>query len=231
MIRKIVEQRFDSEKWYLELSGLSSDQKPAEGIITGSLFFEVDTGKFFAFDELSGEWLYMNADATPITGATITLGSSLTYSGSEQTQSVSSVVLGTSTLTADTDYKVVKNKATDAGDYMLYVYGVGDYSGVIGKAFTVAKANGSVSASPDSLSLTPGGDAGTSTLSVTGDGEISVASSAEAVATAEVSGTTVTVYPLSAGSATVTVTLGDSANYNGSNDTISVTVVEDEGDG
>lgn len=36
---------------YVEMSGLSTDTKPTEGIMTGSLFMEVNTGDVYAFDE------------------------------------------------------------------------------------------------------------------------------------------------------------------------------------
>lgn len=38
---------------YAEIAGLSSDSKPTAGIVSGSLFTEVDTGKRFVFDGLS----------------------------------------------------------------------------------------------------------------------------------------------------------------------------------
>lgn len=41
---------------YLELAGLSTDTKPTSGMLTGSLFHEVDTASIYAFDEVSGEW-------------------------------------------------------------------------------------------------------------------------------------------------------------------------------
>ena len=226
MIRLIVEQKFTGDKKYIEAAGNSIEEKPTEDIITGSLYFEVDTGKFYAFDEMSATWNAINPNATPITGATVTLGSSLTYNGSEQTQAVSSVVLGTETLTADTDYYVVQNKATDAGDYTLYVVGKGSYCGIVAKTFTVAKANGSLSASPNSLSLEPNGENGESALTVTGDGALSVASSDNDVCSAVIVESKVIVIPLAEGTATLTVTLSAGANYNGTTATISVTVAE-----
>ena len=112
----------------------------------------------------------------------------------------------------------------------MRIKGVGDYVGYIDKEWTLAKGTGSVSASPDSLDLTEDGEDGTSTLTVTGDGAVTVATSAADVATAEVDDGTVTVTPVGAGSATITVTLAGSDHYTGDTDTISVTVAaaEDE---
>ena len=238
MVRYIKRVKDDvSEMVYVELACLSGDTKPAGGkIMTGSLCVEVDTGAEYRYDEASGMWLAKTPSGTAITGATVTLGSALTYTGSEQTQAVSSVVVGTTTLTANTDYVIVHNKATDAGTYTLQIVGKGSYYGVIEKEFTVGKASGGVSADPDTLSLEPGGDDGESAITVTGDGALSVTSSAEAVATAEIvvdeedSSVSVLVHPLTAGSATITVTMAATANYTTGSDTISVTVAEPEDD-
>jgi hypothetical protein len=51
MVRVIVERMFDAQTKYIEASGLSTDTKPTEGIVTGSLFLEVDTGDVYAFAE------------------------------------------------------------------------------------------------------------------------------------------------------------------------------------
>lgn len=234
MIRTLERKVFTPDKLYCRFAGNSSDTKPTAGIVTGSSFLEVDTGKEFLFDEDLIEWVAQNSGngRTSIAGATVTLGSALAYTGSELTQTVSTVKIGATTLTADTDYKVINNKATEIGTYTLTVVGVGSYTGHEDKEFTVGKGTGSVSASPSTLTLTAEGDEGTSTLTVTGDGEITVESSAAAVATAEVSGTTVTVTPLTEGSTTVTVTLAGTDHFTGDTDTISVTVeaaAENEG--
>lgn len=231
-MRKLVEIMFDKNKWYIEAVGMSGETKPSEGIITGSKFTEADTGIESVFDEESGEWFAQNTGngRTSIAGATVTLGSSPKYDGTEKTQSVSSVKIGATTLVANTDYKVKDNKATDVGTHVLHIVGIGSYTGAIAVDFQIAKGDGSVTASPDSLSLTEGGDAGESALTITGDGAVSVESSAVAVATAELVGSKVIVTPVGEGSATITVTLADGDNYNGGTDTISVTVAA-EADG
>ena len=232
-MRKLVEIMFDENKWYIEAVGMSGETKPSEGIITGSKFTEADTGIESVFDEESGEWFAQNTGngRTSIAGATVTLGSSPKYDGTEKTQSVSSVKIGATTLVANTDYKVKDNKATDVGTHVLHIVGIGSYTGAIAVDFQIAKGDGSVTASPDSLSLTEGGDAGESALTITGDGAVSVESSAVAVATAELVGSKVIVTPVGEGSATITVTLADGDNYNGGTDTISVTVAaEAEGE-
>lgn len=104
-------------------------------IKSGSKAFVAGVGEFIMTPSLG--WVSAGGGASELT---VTLGSSLTYSGSEQTQEVSSVKKGTTTLTEDTDYKVYNNKATGAGTYGLQIVGIGDYEGtVITVAFTVAK--------------------------------------------------------------------------------------------
>lgn len=44
------------DKTYQEIALLSTDTKPTAGIATGSIAFVVDTGDFYAFDEVSGNW-------------------------------------------------------------------------------------------------------------------------------------------------------------------------------
>ena len=226
MIRTLERKVFTPDKLLCKFAGNTSDTKPTAGIVTGSSFLEVDTAKEYLFDEDTQEWFSVNSGngRTSLAGATVTLGSALAYTGSELTQTVSTVKIGATTLTADTDYKVINNKATEMGTYTLTVVGVGSYTGHEDKEFTIGQGTGSVSASPSSLTLTAEGDEGTSTLTVTGDGEITVESSAAAVATAEVSGNTVTVTPLTEGSATVTMTLSGTDHFTGDTATISVTV-------
>lgn len=55
MVRVTYSGHFINGKQYLELAGLSTDQKPIGGLLTGSLFHEIDTKKIYAFDEDGSE--------------------------------------------------------------------------------------------------------------------------------------------------------------------------------
>lgn len=57
MIR-VIENKWQGYggKHYIEAAGLSTDTKPTEDLVTGSLFLEVDTGTVYAYDEVSGTW-------------------------------------------------------------------------------------------------------------------------------------------------------------------------------
>lgn len=226
MSRSLETKYLESGKAFYDIYGASFEDKPIyPDMATGSTFTEVDTSKVFFFEEITQTYFPVSSELTSIVGATVTLGSTPAYDGSEKTQAVSSVVIGGVTLTANTDYIVKDNKATLPGDYYLYIVGIGNYNGIIKKAFTVNKGTGSIAADPDSLSLTEEGEAGESELTVVGDGKLTVASSAEAVATAAFDDDgNVVVTPVAEGSATVTVTLANSDLYNGTTKTISVTV-------
>lgn len=56
MIRNLIEKTFAEGLRYIEAAGLSTDEKPTEGLVTGSRFTEVDTGDVYAFDEVGGAW-------------------------------------------------------------------------------------------------------------------------------------------------------------------------------
>ncbi len=77
-----------------------------------------------------------------VQGAEITLGNSLTYTGSEQTQTVSKVLIDSLVATFD----VSDNVQTEAGTYTLTVTGKGNFSGTETKEYTVAKKTVTVTA-------------------------------------------------------------------------------------
>lgn len=56
MVRVLVSRIHQDDKNYIEAVCLSSDEKPAAGIITGSLCVEADTGNVYIFDEVGGTW-------------------------------------------------------------------------------------------------------------------------------------------------------------------------------
>lgn len=56
MVREIIKKMQNDDVNYYEFAGLSTDAKPTHNIGTGSLFLEVDTGEWYAFDETSGDW-------------------------------------------------------------------------------------------------------------------------------------------------------------------------------
>ena len=70
----------------------------------------------------------------------VTLGRDLAYTGSEQTQTVTVTVDGT-TLTVVTDYTVTGLTATEPGEYTVTVTGTGNYNSTVTKTFKIEKAD------------------------------------------------------------------------------------------
>lgn len=60
-MRALVEKNFNDSKKYVEIYGTSSESKPTENIVTGSVFVEVNTGKVFLFNEDSSAWVEQGA--------------------------------------------------------------------------------------------------------------------------------------------------------------------------
>ena len=83
-----------------------------------------------------------------IVGATVTLGTALTYTGSQQTQTVSSVVIDDITL-AGTDYDISGNTGTEAGNYTLTITAKNNsnFSGSVTKGWSISLENMNVTAS------------------------------------------------------------------------------------
>jgi hypothetical protein len=159
-----------------------------------------------------------------LAGAVVALvPSSFTYDGAVKVQAVASVTLNGQTLTPGTDYAVMNNEAVEAGTHTLTVLGIMDYTGAAIVPWSIAKAQGSVSASPSTLDIQGEGATATAALAVTGDGALSAQSSDPAIVTASVSGSTVTVTVVGAGTATVIVTLAEGTNYLGATCQIAVT--------
>lgn len=53
-MRVIFDQPFVEGKSYQQIAGASTESKPTNGLITGSMFLEVDTMKLYAFNEADG---------------------------------------------------------------------------------------------------------------------------------------------------------------------------------
>lgn len=49
-----------STDYLIEIACKSTDTKPTENIVTGSLALEVDTGDIYAFDEAGTQWTKIN---------------------------------------------------------------------------------------------------------------------------------------------------------------------------
>ena len=161
---------------------------------------------------------------TDISGAVVTLNqSAYTYDGTSKAPIVVSVTLNGRALAAGTDYVVVANPATNAGQYVVVVNGMGDYKGTVTTAWEIAKAQATISGD-DSIKITGIDDPVTKTYTTDGDGVFSFAISGNIATVANIGGE-VTITPTALGSSTMTVTLSDGANYLGATKTVPVEIV------
>ena len=146
------------------------------------------------------------AQKKDIANAVVTLGASLTYNGSAQTQTVASVKLGGVTLRAGTDYDISGNVATNAGNYTLIVSGKGDYTGFVFVDWSIAKAQGSISVS-ESINIlgAPGTQKTVPVVYEVGYGDMMASSSAPNIVTVSVIENSLLLTSVSAGNAEITI--------------------------
>lgn len=57
MVRILNREVMLDDVHYVEIAGLSTDSPKPTGFATGSVFFEVDTGDAYFYDEESGTWI------------------------------------------------------------------------------------------------------------------------------------------------------------------------------
>lgn len=149
------------------------------------------------------------AQKKDISNAIVTLGASLTYNGSAQTQTVQSVVLNGDTISPNVDYKIFGNVATNAGNYTLMITGIGSYSGTAYVNWSISPAQGAITVSQSSVDII--GDVGTSveiTVNITKGFGLLIASTEDTdkIGTS-IAGNVLTITSKANGNGTVTVSL------------------------
>ncbi len=163
--------------------------------------------------------------AVSLAGASVTLGPGKSYSGQVQRQEVAQVTLGGQVLEAGADYAVVGNEAVNAGSYTLKVAGILDYGGAVEAAWSIGRAQGSVSLGQESLSLSPEQTQGAEVaIQAVGDGALSAASQDSGVALAQVVQGALQVTPVALGQTQVVVSLAQGQNYTAAQCTLQVQV-------
>lgn len=148
----------------------------------------------------------------------------LTYNGSAQSPGWSNYNSAQLTIGGTTS-------ATNAGTYNAtftptanYKWGDGN-TGAKAVSWTINKAAGSLSVSPESLELTFDSPTGTIAVTRPGNGTISAVSSNEGVASVSVSGSFLTITGIASGTAVITVSVAESTNYTAPDSkTVDVTV-------
>lgn len=151
---------------------------------------------------------------------------SLTYTGSAQTPTLNNYDSDELTLGGTTS-------GTNAGNYNATVTPKAGFcwsdgtTGAKTVAWTIAKAAGSLSLNPVSLSLTGNAPTGSVTVTRAGDGAITATSSEPDIAKVSVSGNKVNVTAVDEGNVTVTVKVAAGTNHNApANKTFTVNVTD-----
>ena len=199
----------------------------------GGVTSGTDAGSYIAtFTPKEGyKWADETTEAKQVTWtigrATVSLptqSGSLTYSGSQQSPSWSGYDTSKMTLGGTTT-------GTNAGSYNASFTPKDNYQWPDGAttaktvSWSIAKAAGSLSLSPQSLSLNESDLTGEVTVTRAGDGQITAQSNNTGVATVSVSGNKIVVTGKANGNATVTVNVGAGTNHNApSSKTFSVAV-------
>lgn len=139
--------------------------------------------------------------------------SSFTYNGAAQSPTISAYDSTLISATGDLS-------ATNAGSYTITfslinpnVTWLDSTTTDKTASWSIAKAAGSLSISPTTISLNTSQLTDTITVTRTGDGAISAVSSDTSIATVSLSGTTITVTAVANGSATVTVSVAAGTNW------------------
>ena len=60
--QKVVKREGKDRELYAVYNGLSTDEKPTDYLITGSVFIEIDTGNVYFYDEENNVWIKAGGD-------------------------------------------------------------------------------------------------------------------------------------------------------------------------
>lgn len=167
-----------------------------------------------------------SSDKIDISNAVVTLNQeNFTYDGSSHVPNVSAVTLNGQTLISGVDYVVVSAPATNAGDYVITINGIGNYSGTATAEWTISKAQATISGD-DSISISGVGNSLTKTYTTNGDGTFSFTVNGTAIIIDSSTGGNVVIQSEEIGNAQLIVSVSEGLNYLGATKTVDVTVAE-----
>ncbi len=160
-----------------------------------------------------------------ISECTVSLSQTVfTYDGTEKTPEAT-VTINDRILEEESDYTAACSNHVDVGTATVTITGCGNYTGTASAAFTIEKADQTVTASATSSTIKVGE---TATVLASGQGTISFSSGDSSVA--EVDSSTGTVTGKKAGNVTITVTAAGTENYNSSSCEVAITVTAADSD-
>ncbi|MCD8125004.1 MAG: leucine-rich repeat protein [Lachnospiraceae bacterium] len=176
-------------------------------------------GFYYSYSLYRGTFtVTMEAEGTSIAAATVSLSAdSYVYDGTAKEPAVTVTLDGT-VLTEGTDYTVSYTDNVNAGTATVTVKGMGEYIGTVTKTFEIGQASQTVTASAGNSEITYGA---TTSLTVTGEGDVTYKSSNEAVAVVSAEGV---VTAVGVGTAYITVTASGDDNYKAGSASVAITV-------
>lgn len=146
------------------------------------------------------------------------------YDGNSHVANVTSVVLNNVQLTYGVDYAVIATPATNAGDYVITVNGIGDYDGTATVNWYINKAQAIINGD-ETITIRGIGESVTKTYTTNGDGAFSFTASGGVATVTNVDGV-VTVTSTEIGSGILTVTVAEGQNYLSAEKKVNITVQE-----
>ena len=136
MIRIIESTTYEDGKQHLEAYCLSTDDKPTDGVATGSIIRTVDTGKPYAFNETSSTWTEVNFNGGGGGG-----GGSSDFSTASVTVSMTSGQLALAWTLSDGGDEFTFPYVAESGTYDVILYkgtALGEYHGNGGEVIDVS---------------------------------------------------------------------------------------------
>lgn len=166
---------------------------------------------------------YIGIPTISIATATVTLSdNSYVYDGTSKLPAVETVVLDGTVLVEKQDYVIISNTEINAGNYLILIQGIGNYSGVASANWKITKSQSTINGD-DSITISVVDESVSKTYTTNGDGEFSFEITGN-VATITNTGGVVTITPTAYGTADLTVTVSEGQNYLGATKSVTITV-------
>ena len=165
-------------------------------------------------------------DRTDLSDGVVTLNSSsFVYDGTIKNPTVTSVVLNGATLIANEDYKIVSTGATDAGNYILQIKGKNTYKGTIEVAWSISKANPTITG-PSAITIDTLNETKEEIFTSNSGGYFSFRVENTSLATISYNSGTISITPIAKGETNLIVNIAETLNYYPKQISIPLTILE-----
>ena len=165
-------------------------------------------------------------DRTDLSEGTVTLNSSnFVYDGTIKNPTVTSVVLNGATLIANEDYKIVSTGATDAGNYILQIKGKNTYKGTIEVAWSISKANPTITG-PSAITIDTLNETKEETFTSNSSGYFSFRVENTSLATVSYNSGTISITSVAKGETNLIVNVAETLNYYPKQISIPLTILD-----